>query len=353
MPRSSWAAGSKIFTARSSYSFEKLWKVPATSKSSEFMAPSADGVVSDTRSPGSRPSAFATPSPTSMPSGSPGFQSAARAYRHVRAEPRLLVRFDALTTTAASCAVAEEAGKVKAAHHLGHLRQRLHPSLDRRRILDEEFFRRLRTVIEKALPRDLNVPRLRMNHRFAELDEDVADESAAQYEAQHAERDRAERERTAQPVPEDVAEREPQQLCPACPDLAQRPRRSASTIDSRAPFEAGYKLAMKAVASASNKASAARSSLRSPWQRSPGHARGRGHRNPDRGNARRQRCAEKHTEPSAGEADEQPFDDELPQHVRAPCAERERSADFRRAFQHRHHERVRKSEHDDDGDDLA
>jgi hypothetical protein len=73
---------------------------------------------------------------------------------------------------------------------------------------DQVLARRTRAGFKIACARDLNMPGLGMDQGFAELEQDVANEAAAQNEACHAASDRRQRKRGARLVSAKVARRQ-------------------------------------------------------------------------------------------------------------------------------------------------
>src|SRR5205823_8965951 len=73
---------------------------------------------------------------------------------------------------------------------------------------DEKVVRTVTAAGELAALVDLQVPELRADRGFAQLQQNVVDEAAAQYEAGHAESDRRERQAGPRSLAKDVAERQ-------------------------------------------------------------------------------------------------------------------------------------------------
>ena len=127
----------------------------------------------------------------------------------VGAELCFLVRFDALTDDREIAPpIVQQAAEVQSGRHPFHAFQRSDPCRDIARCVDEVSIRLSRALLDEARAEYLHVPGARLDHRLAELGEDVLDETPCEDQAGDAERDRRQRHAGSDDLAKDVAQRE-------------------------------------------------------------------------------------------------------------------------------------------------
>jgi hypothetical protein len=121
-------------------------------------------------------------------------ERAPRIDSNERAQLAFAVRLDSLADDrVVRTAGVKETREADPRHDVDHARHAGDLPSQRIGIADHESVRRPCALLEEPPRIDLEVPELRVNHRLAQLDEHVRDESSRQDEADDAEEDRAER----------------------------------------------------------------------------------------------------------------------------------------------------------------